>query len=65
MGEEARAQAKWAGSAYRNSPQRNVQRFRGGLEFKAHRLMYHSTLGMGVIKMKKKTGPRVVETGAA
>ena len=23
---------------------RNVQRFRGGLEFKAHRLVYHSTL---------------------
>ena len=29
---------------------RNVQRFRGGLVFKAHRLMYHSTLGLRVIK---------------
>jgi len=28
---------------------RNVQRFRGGLVFKAHRLLYHSTLGLRVI----------------
>ena len=27
--------------------------FRGGLVFKAHRLVYHSTLGSGVIKKKK------------
>ena len=33
---------------------RNVQRFRGGLVFKAHRLLYHSTLGLRVIKKKKK-----------
>jgi len=26
---------------------RNVQWFRGGLVFKAHRLVYHSTLGLG------------------
>jgi len=32
----------------------NVQRFRGGLVFKAHRLVYHSTLGLRVIKKKKK-----------
>jgi len=32
---------------------RNVQRFRGGLVFKAHRLLYHSTLGLRVIKKKK------------
>ena len=32
---------------------RNVQRFRGGLVFKAHRLVYHSTLGWRVIKKKK------------
>ena len=32
---------------------RNVQRFRGGLVFKAHRLLYHSTLGVRVIKKKK------------
>ena len=25
---------------------RNVQRFRGGLVFKAHRRLYHSTLGL-------------------
>jgi len=30
-----------------------VQRFRGGLVFKAHRRVYHSTLGL--IVMKKKT----------
>ena len=34
---------------------RNVQRFRGGLVFKAHRRLYHSTLGLRVIKKKKKT----------
>jgi len=32
-----------------------VQRFRGGLVFKAHRLVYHSTLGLRVIKKKKQT----------
>jgi len=31
-----------------------VKRFRGGLVVKAHRLLYHSTLGSRVIK--KKTG---------
>jgi len=31
-----------------------VQRFRGGLVFKDHRLLYHSTLGLRVIKKKKK-----------
>jgi len=33
---------------------RNVKRFRGGLVFKAHRLVYHSTLGLRVIIKKKK-----------
>ena len=33
--------------------QRNVQRFRGGLVFKAHRRVYHSTLGLRVIKKKR------------
>jgi len=33
---------------------RNVKRFRGGLVFKAHRLLYHSTLGLREIKKKKK-----------
>ena len=28
-------------------------RFRGGLVFEAHRLVYHSTLGLSVIKKKK------------
>ena len=31
---------------------RNVKRFRGWLVFKAHRLFYHSTLGLRVIKKK-------------
>ena len=29
-----------------------MQRLRGGLVFKAHRLVYHSTLGLRVIKKK-------------
>ena len=33
---------------------RNMQRFRGGLVFKAHRLLYHPTLGVRVIKRKKR-----------
>jgi len=32
---------------------RNVQRFRGGLVFKAHRLVYHSTLGLRVTKRER------------
>jgi len=32
---------------------RNVKRFRGGLVFKAHRLLHHSSLGFRVIKKKK------------
>jgi len=32
---------------------RNVKRFRGGVVSKAHRLLYHSTLGLSVIKKKK------------
>ena len=31
-----------------------MKRFRGGLVFQAHRLLYHSTLGSRVIKKKKK-----------
>ena len=37
---------------------RDVKRFRGGLLFKAHRLLYHSNLGVRVIKKKKKKIPR-------
>ena len=32
----------------------SVKRFRGGLVFKAHRLVYHSTLGLRAIKKKRK-----------
>jgi len=38
-----------------------MQRFRGGLVFKAHRLVYHSTLGLKVIKKNKKGGTAVVD----
>jgi len=31
-----------------------LDRFKGGLVFKAHRLLYHSTLSWRVIKKKKK-----------
>ena len=38
--------------------------FRGGLVFKAHRLLYHSTLGLRVIQKKKKSSvDRVVGLG--
>ena len=37
-----------------------MKRFRGGLAFKTHRLVYHPTLGLRVIKKKKTRG----ETGA-
>ena len=33
---------------------RNVKRFRGGLVFKAHGLVYHSIPGLRIIKEKKK-----------
>jgi len=33
-------------------------RFRGGLVFKAHRLVYHSTLGLRVIKKKEEEDAR-------
>jgi len=33
---------------------RNVQWFRGGLVFKAHRPVYHSTLGVRVTKKNKE-----------
>ena len=32
---------------------RNVEQFRKGLVFKAHRLLHHSTLGSRVVKKKK------------
>jgi hypothetical protein len=32
---------------------KNVKRFRGGLVFKANRLLYHSALGLRVGKKKK------------
>jgi len=36
----------------------NVKRFQGGLVLKAHRLVYHSTLGLRVMKKKKKLSRR-------
>ena len=40
---------------FRTTTSQNVERFPGGLVFEAHRLLYHSTLGLRVIKQKKKT----------
>ena len=37
---------------------RNVQWFRGGPVFEAHRRLYHSTLGVKVIKQSAKQGSR-------
>ena len=34
-----------------------MQRFRGGLVFKPHRIVYHSTLGLIEINKKKKSPP--------
>ena len=53
-----------------------MQRFRGGLVFTADRLLYYSTLGVRVIKKKKKvvggyqgfvgvSGPPAAEEAAA
>ena len=33
-----------------------VQRFRGGLVFKAHKRLYHATLGLTVIQKKERGG---------
>jgi len=38
-------------------PPVHILRFRGGLVFKAHRHLYHSTLGSRVIKKKKINSP--------
>ena len=40
---------------------RNVQQFRGGLVFTAQRLLYHSTLGLRVIKKKRMERRRMSE----
>ena len=42
---------------------RNAKRFPGGLVFKAHRLVYHSTVGWRVIKKKKAPTPFVNQKG--
>jgi len=44
---------------------RNVQRIRGGLVSKAHRLLYYSTLGLRVIKKKKRTWLMITASVAA
>jgi len=45
----------WSPSRFPCLVFRDVKRFRGGLVFKAHRLVHHSTLGWRVIKKKKIT----------
>ena len=44
----------WTRSVEVQLLRRDVQRFRDGLVCKAHRLVYHSTLGWRVIKKKEK-----------
>ena len=39
---------------YKKQRYRNVQWLRGGLVFQAHRLLYHSALGVRVIKKNKE-----------
>ena len=39
-----------------------MKRFRGGLVFQAHRLLYHSTLGLRVIKKTEKSGCLTIST---
>jgi len=43
------------GRSGRVQEEQEVQRFRGGLVFKAHRPVYHSTLGLRVMKKKKRS----------
>jgi len=42
-----------------------VKRFRGGLVIKAHRLLYHPTLGLRVVKKKKKKEAKKLDKDAA
>ena len=47
----------WGLGFRRSEVRRTVKRFRGGLVFKAHRLLYHSTLGSRVIKKEEEEDP--------
>ena len=40
-----------------------MQRFQGGLVFKTHKLLYHSTLGLREIKEREGSGTRVKHQG--
>ena len=57
-------QVRYSFSVEEHLPRGNMKRFRGGLVFKAHRLLYHSTLGFRV-KTKRKTCRfvRVIDSG--
>ena len=44
----------WFRPGEEDTPPRIVKRFRGGLVFEAHRLLYHSTLGSRVNKKKRR-----------
>jgi len=62
----------WGGCLHHEIPgelaSRAFLRLRGGFVFKAHRLWYHSTLGLRVIKKKKKpscgSGERALAFGS-
>jgi len=47
-------QRRWRSQHCKWLLSRNVKRFRGGLVFKAHRRLHHSTLGWRVIKKKRR-----------
>ena len=52
-----------SGAEVRELLSRNVKRFRGGLVFEAHRLLYHSTLGWRAIKREReRESARVLST---
>ena len=44
----------WQARSKNSYLSRNVKRFRRGLVFKAHRRVYHSTLGLRVIEKKRR-----------
>ena len=60
VGREGEVEGDWWTRIEEQLLLRNVKRFRGGLVFKAHRLLYHSTLGSRVIQ-KKVAGGRALK----
>ena len=55
----------WAAAISEKLLRRIVNRFRGGLVFKADRLLYHSTLGSRVMKKKREEEAYTGKTAAS